>query len=142
MRLCVHRFTRLICHRPAVVILYRSRLLIADTLMTTPAGMANWRVDALGGPRERPSGANSFAFMWSIPNQIPLSAKEIIRMWDILKDYKFSSTHGAFVGHDIEDDDVRGRVLQSMQIQIRNMGYEVHPFLQTTLRPGETLQTR
>lgn len=114
-----------------MVLLFEGRLLIADTLMTTPAGMANWKVNALGEPRERPRGANSFAFMWSIPNLIPLSADEIIRMWNILKAYHFTATHGAFVSQDIEDEDVKSRVLQSMQIQIRYMGYGDHPFLHT-----------
>lgn len=112
-----------------MVVLYGGRLLIADTLMTTPSGMANWKVNALGEARERPKGANSFAFMWSIPNMIPLSPDEIVRMWDILKNYHFTSTHGAFVGQDIEDVDVKARVLQSMQIQIRSMGYRDHLFL-------------
>ena len=114
-----------------MVLLHKDHLLIADTLMTTPAGMANWTVNALGEPRQRPKGANSFAFMWSIPNYIPLSADEIIRMWGILKEYSFTSTHGAFVGQDIVDDDVKGRVLQSMQIQTKYMGYEEHPSMHT-----------
>jgi len=113
----------------SVVLLFDGRLLIADTLMTTPSGLANWKINALGEERERPKGANSFAFMWSIPNMIPLGPDEIVRMWDILKDYHFISTHGAFVGQDIEDVDVKARVLQSMQIQIRSMGYREHHFL-------------
>lgn len=46
----------------SLVCLYDRRLLIADTLLTTPAGTGNWK----GKPR--PKGMNSFAFMWSIPN--------------------------------------------------------------------------
>jgi len=46
----------------SLVCLYDGRLLIADTLLTTPAGMGNWK------DKPRPKGMNSFAFMWSIPN--------------------------------------------------------------------------
>jgi hypothetical protein len=46
----------------SLVLLSEGRLLIADTLMTTPAGIGKWE------PRERPEGANTFCFMWSIPN--------------------------------------------------------------------------
>jgi glyoxylase-like metal-dependent hydrolase (beta-lactamase superfamily II) len=40
-------------------------LLVADTLVTTPAGLGDWK------DKPRPSGMNSFAFMWSIPNVRP-----------------------------------------------------------------------
>jgi glyoxylase-like metal-dependent hydrolase (beta-lactamase superfamily II) len=46
----------------SLVCLYDGRLLIADTLLMTPAGIGNWK------DRPRPKGMNSFAFMWSIPN--------------------------------------------------------------------------
>jgi glyoxylase-like metal-dependent hydrolase (beta-lactamase superfamily II) len=46
----------------SLVCLYGGRLLIADTLLMTPAGMGNWK------DKPRPKGMNSFAFMWSIPN--------------------------------------------------------------------------
>jgi hypothetical protein len=117
----------------AVVLLFEGHLLIADTLLTTPSGMANWKFNALGEPRERPKGANTFAFMWSIPNMIPLNAEEVVRMWDILKNYDFTSTHGAFVGQDIEDEQIKARVLQSMQIQAKAMGYGEHKFMHTLL---------
>ncbi|KAK3694929.1 beta-lactamase-like protein [Podospora appendiculata] len=115
----------------SLVLLAGTGLLIADTLMTTPSGVANWETNALNEPRSRPPAANSFSFMWSIPNMIPLNPDEIVRMWDVLKHYDFTSTHGAFVGQDIEHQDVKARVLQSMQIQIRSMGHDVHPFLHT-----------
>ncbi|KAM7188731.1 putative metallo-beta-lactamase family protein [Naviculisporaceae sp. PSN 640] len=107
----------------SLVLLYKTHLFIADTLMTTPSGIANWSVNAAGQPRSRPEEANSFSFMWSIPNYIPLSADEIVRMWGILEKHEFTSTHGAFVGHEIEDKNVKGRVLKSAQIQIRAMGW-------------------
>lgn len=101
--------------------------------MMTPAGRSNWSVDALGNPRERPEGVNTFSFLWSIPNMIPLSADEIMRMWNILKNYDFTSAHGLFSGADIEDVDLKGRVLESMHIQIRAMGHPQHSLLKETL---------
>jgi hypothetical protein len=102
--------------------------------MMTPAGRSNWSVDALGEPRERPRGMNTFSFMWSIPNMIPLSADEIVRMWGIIRRYDFKSAHGLFLGWDIiEDENLKARVLESMHIQIRAMGHTEHPFLNEAL---------
>jgi glyoxylase-like metal-dependent hydrolase (beta-lactamase superfamily II) len=46
----------------SLVCLTEKNLLVADTLVTTPSGLGDWK-DA-----GRPEGMNSFAFMWSIPN--------------------------------------------------------------------------
>ena len=116
-----------------VVLLYDGHLFTADTLMMTPAGRSNWSVDALGNPRERPKGVNTFSFLWSIPNMIPLSADEILRMWKILRNYHFKAAHGLFPGWDIEDENLKARVLESMQIQIRAMGHGEHALLKETL---------
>ncbi len=112
-----------------VVLLFDGRLLTADTLMMTPAGRGNWTADALGKPRERPKGVNTFSFLWSIPNMIPLSADEIARMWSILRRYDFKSAHGLLQGWDIEDENLKTRVLESMHIQIKAMGHAEHPLL-------------
>ncbi|TFB01614.1 Uncharacterized protein CCMA1212_006532 [Trichoderma ghanense] len=117
----------------SLVLLFDGRLFIADTLMTTPAGMGKWDVDAVGEKRQKPPGLNSFSFLWSIPNYIPLSADEIHRMWGILKAYEFRSTHGVMGGMDIEDDKVKARVLESMKIQTRAMGNVTHALLDETL---------
>ena len=106
------------------VLLFDGHLLIADTLVTTPAGLGSWATDALGTPRQRPAGMNSFAFMWSIPNMIPLSGEEVFAMWAILKHHDFTSTHGAFVGVDIADANIKQRVLDSMRIQTKFAGWE------------------
>jgi hypothetical protein len=80
----------------------------------------------------------SFAFMWSIPNMIPLSVDEISNMWKVLKSHEFESTHGAFVGVEVRDgtngsnSGVKRRVLESMQIQVRRMGWKDHAFLNET----------
>ncbi|KAF4449738.1 hypothetical protein F53441_7033 [Fusarium austroafricanum] len=110
-------------HFPGSLVLhYNSRLFIADTLMTTASGVGNWSVDATGAARDRPVGLNSFSFLWSIPNFIPLSTQEMARMWRVLKGYEFRATHGGFMGMDIEADDVKERVLESMRIQAGSIG--------------------
>jgi len=111
------------------------RLFVADTLVTTPSGLGDWSRGVGGGKEARPEGMNSYAFMWSIPNMIPLSAEDIIGMWNVLKKFDFNSTHGAFAGTDIYDggngerSGVKARVLGSMQTQVRKMGWERHAFL-------------
>ncbi|KAF4635018.1 hypothetical protein G7Y89_g3077 [Cudoniella acicularis] len=123
----------------SLVCLAFGRLLIADTLVTTPSGMGDWTKGPDGGKWGRPSGMNTYSFFWSIPNMIPLSAEEIAGMWKILKDYEFSSTHGAFKGTEVSDGakgsdtTVKQRVLESMQIQVKRMGWRDHAFLQETM---------
>lgn len=116
------------------VALYKSRLLIADTFMTTPSGTGNWDINALGEEREggRPKGQNSYSFMWSIPNMIPLAPNTMVEMWKVLRNHDYVSTHGAFMGTDIignNESEMRSRVLESMQIQVRYMGYDNHSLL-------------
>jgi hypothetical protein len=119
----------------SLVCLAYGRLLVADTLVTTPAGMGDWSKGPGGGEQARPDGMNSFSFMWSIPNMIPLSADEVVGMWEVLKRHDFTSTHGAFVGQELVDGGngskkgVKQRVLESMQIQVRRMGWKDHVFL-------------
>ncbi|TPX17962.1 uncharacterized protein E0L32_011963 [Thyridium curvatum] len=122
------RLVKLGGHFPGSMVLLTpsGRLLVADTLLTTPAGTGGWAADALGRPRGRPAGMNTFAFMWSIPNSIPLSGDEVFRMWSVLKAYDFRATHGGFMGQDIEDERIKERVLESMQIQTRAIAWAGH----------------
>lgn len=117
----------------SLVLLFEGRLFVADTLVTTPSGLGDWTVDGNGAARQggngRPPGSNSYAFMWSIPNMIPLGVEELARMWDVLSRYEFRATHGAFRSMDVEDEGVKGRVLESMQIQARFMGHDKHPLV-------------
>ncbi|KAI9874451.1 MAG: hypothetical protein M1830_009738, partial [Pleopsidium flavum] len=78
---------------------------------------------------DRQPGTTSYAFMWSIPNFIPLPPDEILKMWRALRPLVFSTTHGAFVGMDVRDKRVKERVLQSMKIQVRAEGYKSHELL-------------
>lgn len=120
----------------SLVVLAHGRLLIADTLVTTPAGLGDWSKGPDGRKDGRPEGMNSYVFMWSIPNMIPLSPDVIENMWKILKKYEFHSTHGAFTGTDVWDgrlgseSSAKQRVLESMKIQVRNMGWAKHAFLE------------
>ncbi|UZP36490.1 hypothetical protein NXS19_004306 [Fusarium pseudograminearum] len=91
--------------------------------MTTASGVGNWDIDATGAERpSRPPGLNSFSFLWSIPNFIPLGVDEMARMWRALKDVEFNATYGGFMGMDIEHEDVKERVLESMKIQAGFIG--------------------
>lgn len=106
-------------HFPGSLVLhYASRLFIADSLVTVPSAMYH---------RDRPQGTTSYAFMWSIPNMIPLPPTELQKMWSALKPWQFTSTHGAFFGQEVRDSDgggsVKARVLTSMKIQARGEGW-------------------
>ena len=141
------------------MLLAYDRLFIADTLVTTPAGLGDWSImpppsmeseekegstptpldDRVIAESKRPEGLNTYTFMYSIPNMIPLKPSEIVAIWDLLKNYKFTSTHGAFLNMDVYDGyggsqrSVKGRVLDSMQIQVEHMGWEDHAFLKVEL---------
>jgi hypothetical protein len=64
---------------------------------------------------------------------IPLPPDDIAKMWSVLKKHEFKSTHGAFVGTDIDHPDIKQRVLESMQIQVRGEGHLDHPLLNAQL---------
>jgi hypothetical protein len=122
----------------SLVCLAFGKLLVADTLVTTPSGLGGWTNGRDPGKGGRPSDINTFAFMWSIPNMIPLSPEAISRMWNVLKNHEFESTHGAFVGTEVRDGSggssasVKQRVLESMKIQVKMMGWGDHAFLRET----------
>lgn len=98
----------------------KPHLFIADTLVTVPSALY---------AKDRPKGTTSYAFMWSIPNMIPLPPGEMRKMWKALEGWEFGSTHGAFVGLDVWEGDgggmsVKERVRESMRIQARGEGWE------------------
>ncbi|KAI1120616.1 beta-lactamase-like protein [Nemania abortiva] len=120
----------------SLVMLFEDRLLIADTFFATPSGLGNWDKDSLGTVRGRPRGVSSFSFMWSYPNMIPLAPNALQQMWAVLKKHEFSSTHGAFPGLDIvvkTPAEMKQRVLESMQIQIRFSGHGDHGMLKESV---------
>lgn len=75
-------------------------------------------------PHPRPPGQITFAFQYSIPNSIPLSPPEILKMWRAIKPFDFDTSFGAFVGSDVRDPDLKKRVWESMNIQIHHGGWD------------------
>ena len=60
-----------------------------------------------------------------------------MNIWKATKPFDFDTTHGAFLGMDIRDKDLKSRLLESMKIQIRNEGYEEHELLVEELQSSE-----
>jgi hypothetical protein len=54
---------------------------------------------------------------------IPLSPSKIHGIWEALRVFDFEATYGGFTGQDVRGPDVKKRVLESMQIQIRSSGH-------------------
>ncbi|KAA6415652.1 MAG: hypothetical protein FRX48_00368 [Lasallia pustulata] len=101
----------------SLVLHWGDKLFIADSLVTTPAAL--YHVDRL-------PGTVSYVFMYSPPNMIPLPPDEVLKIWRALRPYEFSTTHGAFMGMDVRDANVKKRILESAKIQIRHEGYHYH----------------
>ncbi|KAK4696188.1 hypothetical protein P7C71_g1689, partial [Lecanoromycetidae sp. Uapishka_2] len=108
-------------HFPGSLVLHwEKKLFIADTIVTVPSAYT---------PHPRPPGQTSYAFMWAIPNMIPLPPNVILDMWLAIRNLSFDTTHGAFVGMDVRDEDVKKRVLESMKIQVGTGGWKAHEIL-------------
>ena len=60
---------------------------------------------------------------------IPLPPDEILKIWRAIGAFAFDTTHGAFVGMDVRDHNLKWRMLDSMQIQTRGEGWERHEIL-------------
>ena len=54
-------------------------------------------------------------------------------MWQAVEPFDFESTHGAFVGQEVRDQNVKFRVLESMKIQTKAMGWPDHPLLEESV---------
>lgn len=50
-------------------------------------------------------------------------------MWRAIEPYAFDTTHGAFVGMDVRDKHLKGRMLESMKIQTKGEGWKQHEIL-------------
>lgn len=125
--------TAIICggHFDGSIVLHWERtLFIADTILTVPSGKNPTP------PPPSSSSITSFSFMYSIPNWIPLNPSAIHGIWKAIQDpkYDFDTTMGAFVGMDVRskgpDDHVKRRVLDSMKIVVRSMGWEGHAIME------------
>lgn len=60
-----------------------------------------------------------------------------MNIWKAIKPFDFDTTHGAFLGVDIRDKDLKSRMLESMKIQIRNEGYDEHELLVEEVQGSE-----
>lgn len=60
---------------------------------------------------------------------IPLPPEEILQIWKAIKPFDFDTTHGAFNGMDVRDENLNARMLESMKIQVRGEGYARHEIL-------------
>lgn len=94
-----------------------------------------------------PTATTTYAFMWSVPNMIPLSPAAIEGIWTVMKTAKVDHTvsHGLLdtvrLGDRARPDQSRNRngnrgrgrlierVLLSMQIAVKAMGYTDHQLL-------------
>jgi len=58
---------------------------------------------------------------------IPLSPDAVLGIWEAIKDHSFTRTFGGFMGQDVKgQEDLRGRVLESMKIWVKAAGHEGH----------------
>jgi len=64
---------------------------------------------------------------------IPLPPDEIYRIWQAIRSFDFDTTHGAFEGMDVRDENLKKRMLESMKIQVRGEGWERHEILEQTV---------
>lgn len=99
-------------------------------MLTVPSG----RNPELKTPKE----TVTYSFLWSIPNWIPLAPDEVFAIWKAIRGFEWEATYGAFVGMDVRDQggEVNGegrrckeRVLESMKIVVRAMGWREHALL-------------
>lgn len=132
-------------HFPGSLVLHwEGKLFIADSIVTVPVSMKSIRAFAFSSyptnntrclylpaksahtPHPRPPGQTSYSFQWSIPNMIPLSPAEILKMWRAIEPYDFDMTFGAIAGMDVRDGHLKERMLESMKIQTRGEGWKQH----------------
>ena len=111
-------------------------LFVADTIFAVVSGK--------NPPPHTPKpgdGRISYAFLYAIPNPLPLSPEEILRIWRILKGLDFKVTYGVMAKttnvYEVEGEEEWGglkrRVLESAKVAVRRMGYEKHEMLEETL---------
>lgn len=101
----------------------------ADTIHTVPNARSP-DVDAKNG-----KGHNSYSFMWSIPNNIPLSPEEIFKIWRALKGFSIEATY-AFVNVKSQAGDTTSipeRILESAKVVVKRMGFDNHQILNETI---------
>ena len=122
-------------HFPGQLVLhFDGHVFHADGFVNVPSGRTPGANRARTQRREivgveKGMGMSTYAFMWSIPNMIPLGPEEVMAIWKALRGFEWTATHGLFVGFDVRGQDVKGRLLESMQNQVRRMGWTEHAIL-------------
>ena len=121
--------TALICggHFPGSMILHSSvtdipTLFVADTIFAVASS-------------HNPSGhyfpgeTQTYQFLWSIPNMIPLPPSDVLQIWKMLKPWKFRATYGVIAKvtnvYESEVDKVtlKVKVLECAKRAERAIGY-------------------
>lgn len=92
----------------SLVLLFKDNLLIADTIQVVPSGLYK------SNEKQR-QNVTSVTFLWSYPNQIPLSGAEIKRVCKPLENIHFTKAFGAFENFDIWNF-AKDKILQSRDI--------------------------
>ncbi|RMZ80030.1 hypothetical protein DV738_g2997, partial [Chaetothyriales sp. CBS 135597] len=131
--------TALICggHFPGSLVLHSTvtelpTLFVADTIFSVAS---SHNPSSHHVPRQ----TQTYAFLWSIPNYIPLPPNDILRIWRRLKPLEFKATYGvvAKLSNLFERDgdpvSLKQRLLDSVKLAVKAMGYEQHEALEESL---------
>lgn len=78
-------------------------------------------------------------FLWSIPNMIPLTPDEILRIWRVLKPWDFKATYGVMAKwsnvfeKETDPKPLKERLLDSAKLAVKAMGQTEHEMFQESL---------
>ena len=97
----------------SLVLLHKDNLLIADTIQVVPSGLYK-------SHEKQRENVTSVSFLWSYPNQIPLSSAEVRRVRQPLEKVEFSKAFGAFENFNIWNH-AKDKILQSRDIICRRL---------------------
>ena len=87
-------------------------------------------------------GKISYAFLWSIPNPLPLNPDEILRIWKVVKGLEFRVTYGVMAkitnvyetAEEGEWGGLKSRVLESAKVAVgRMVGKSGHAMLEESM---------
>lgn len=75
---------------------------------------------------------NSYSFLFSIPNFVPMDPDSTLRIWRAIQPFDFHTTYGNVVDTMVVRErsgdriGVKARVLESAKIVVRRMGWRDH----------------
>lgn len=105
-------------------------LFAADAIFPAPSAQ---------NPKPAKPGQITYMFLWSIPNMIPLSPDEILRIWRVLKPWDFKATYGVMAKwsnvfeKDTDPKPLKERLLDSAKLAVQAMGQTEHEIFQESL---------